>query len=80
MMMRHSIRNDDDEEEIDVHDTLCNWKMLKDNFSTFPGYYDEAYVDLGAHSTMSHFNPGPVVHKGDDFGLKDPDKRVGFPF
>jgi len=61
----------EDEEYIDVHDVLCNKKMLLDNYSIFPGYYDEAYVDLGMN---------PVVCKHNGSKLLDPDRRVGFPF
>ena len=42
-MMRHTIQQagfgeGDAEEEIDVHDTLCNRRMLKDIYSKSPGY------------------------------------------
>lgn len=65
------------EEEIDVHDTLCNTKLLEDNFSR-PGYYEDAYIDLGFHSS-GKFTAGPIVHKV-NHNLMTPDKRVGFPF
>jgi hypothetical protein len=65
------------EEEIDVHDTLCNTRLLEDNFSR-PGYYEDAYIDLGFHSS-GKFTAGPIVHKV-NHNLMTPDKRVGFPF
>lgn len=70
-----------EEEECDVHDRhdrLCNPKMLQDNYSTFPGYYEEAYIDVGIQS-FGGVVPGPVVHKKNR-GLMHPDTRVGFPF
>eukprot|EP00553_Chaetoceros_curvisetus_P011245 CAMPEP_0204635148 /NCGR_PEP_ID=MMETSP0717-20131115/30918_1 /ASSEMBLY_ACC=CAM_ASM_000666 /TAXON_ID=230516 /ORGANISM="Chaetoceros curvisetus" /LENGTH=376 /DNA_ID=CAMNT_0051653809 /DNA_START=40 /DNA_END=1170 /DNA_ORIENTATION=- len=73
----------EDEEDVDLHDTLCNKKMLKDNYSVAPGYYEEACVDLGAN-TSNNFNPGPVAHKRNlnhnSGQLMHPDRRVGFPF
>lgn len=87
-MMQHSImmsqrsreiEGESEEYEIDVHDSLCNRKMLQDNYSTYPGYYEEAFVDLGAQSA-NRFDPGPVVQKVEQFELMHPDKRVGFPF
>jgi hypothetical protein len=66
------------EDECDVHDKLCNPKMLQDNYSIFPGYYDEAYIDVGIQS-FSSFVRGPVVRKKNR-GLMHPDTRVGFPF
>lgn len=82
MMMQHTVlahRNYKiEEEECDVHDKLCNPKMLQDNYSIFPGYYEEAYIDVGIQS-FSGFVPGPVVHKKNR-GLMHPDTRVGPPF
>lgn len=65
-------------DECDVHDALCNQKMLEDNFSTAPGYYEESFVDLESHLTSGTL-PGPVVQKRSR-SLMHPDKRVGFPF
>lgn len=70
---------EEDELDCDVHDTLCSQKMLQDDYSSVPGYYEEAYIDVGIQS-LSCFLPGPVVHKKNR-GLMHPDKRmVGFPF
>jgi len=71
----NAMEQDDD---CDVHDSLCNQKMLQDTYSAFPGYYEDAHVDLGTHST-SGFSPGPIVQKRNHL-LMHPDKRVGFPF
>lgn len=65
----------------DVHDVLCNKKMLEDNYSSFKGYYEEAYVELGTSSrSLASHSPGPVVCKKNGPRLMQPDKRVGFPF
>lgn len=69
----------EDEEECDVHDSLCNQILLKDNYTTFPGYYDEAYVDVGAKSSGLDGMQQTAVQKKDKL-LMVPDKRVGFPF
>lgn len=81
MMMRHTIlanrkHSEDDEEDRDLRDGLCCQKMLQDNYSETPGYYDEAFIDVGIN-TMNY--AGPVVHKR-NYKLLQPDKRVGFPF
>lgn len=72
-----------DEEENDngdciAHDSLCHPKVLQDNYSKFPGYYEEAYIELGPHFTDSA-GSGTVVQKKNKL-LMHPDKRVGFPF
>jgi hypothetical protein len=75
MLTEHN-KMDRHEEEIDVHDILCSTRLLKDNFSQ-PGYYEDAYIDLG-HS-LGKSTTGPIVHKV-NHNLMIPDKRVGFPF
>lgn len=65
------------DEEISVHDSLCNTRLLEDNFSR-PGYYEDAYIDIGFHS-QGKFTKGPVVQKV-NHNLMTPDRRVGFPF
>ncbi len=75
-----------DQEESDLHDSLCNQKLLQDNYSKFEGYYEEAHIDLGSISHSSSGGPGgtmqsqdSMVHKNNKL-LMHPDKRVGFPF
>ena len=89
MMMEYSILmkkaiagENEDKRCYDVHDVLCNKKMLQDSYSSFPGYYEEAFVDLGTceRSVGKGHGPGPVVCKRNGSGLMQPDKRVGFPF
>uniref|UniRef100_A0A7S3PXY1 Uncharacterized protein n=1 Tax=Chaetoceros debilis TaxID=122233 RepID=A0A7S3PXY1_9STRA len=83
MMMNYSVLSrveEEDGDEIQLHDSLCSKTMLKDNYSEAPGYYEDAYVDLGTLTT-STFPPGPMVHKRNRPNqLLHPDKRVGFPF
>mmetsp|Transcript_29151 Transcript_29151/g.44076 ORF Transcript_29151/g.44076 Transcript_29151/m.44076 type:complete len:504 (-) Transcript_29151:187-1698(-) len=69
------------DQDCDFNTTLCSELVLQDNFSLFPGYYDEAYLDSGnAEGTRNSFSiSGPVVQKTSEC-LLDPDKRVGFPF
>lgn len=82
-MMRDAIGEEEDERCNDIHDVLCHKKMLQDNYSSFPGYYEEAYVELGTPSSTKSgtggFGPGPVVCKRNTT-LMHPDRRVGFPF
>ena len=82
--MEHGIpvpsnEKEEEEDECDVHDILCNHKLLQDNYSKFPGYYEEAYIDLGSHSTSPDSMQGSMVQKKNKL-LMHPDKRVGFPF
>ena len=74
-----SNEKEEEEDECDVHDILCNHKLLQDNYSKFPGYYEEAYIDLGSHSTSPDSMQGSMVQKKNKL-LMHPDKRVGFPF
>lgn len=81
-MMEQAEGKTPDEQVCDLDTTLCSKQVLRDNFSIFPGYYDEAFLDLG-NATKSPGNsfsiPGSVVYKNSKI-LMDPDKRVGFPF
>mmetsp|Transcript_17808 Transcript_17808/g.21778 ORF Transcript_17808/g.21778 Transcript_17808/m.21778 type:complete len:516 (+) Transcript_17808:710-2257(+) len=83
MMMEHSIflreAMQEDDNDYDVHDMLCNRKVLQDTYSSFPGYYEEAYIDLG-HSYPTTTGADPVVMKRSGSALIEPDSRVGFPF
>lgn len=83
MMMEYSVllkeALEQDDKHYDIHDVLCNKTILQDNFSSFPGYYDEAQVEIGT-SSSSGIGPGPVVCKRSGSTLLQPDKRVGFPF
>lgn len=89
-LLRQAMQQQEDERCNDVHDVLCHKKMLQDNYSSFPGYYEEAYVELGSSSSPSSSSmkknngggghgPGPVVCKRNTT-LMHPDRRVGFPF
>lgn len=81
--MKESFQEDEDDERYGVHGLLCSKKMLQDNYSIIPGYYDQAHVDLGmavSYSYSSNVGPGPVVFKRNDSTLIQPDSRVGFPF
>ena len=87
-ILREAMQQQQEDERCnDVHDVLCHKKMLQDNYSSFAGYYEEAYVELGSSSSspsMRNNNegghgPGPVVCKRNTT-LMHPDRRVGFPF
>jgi hypothetical protein len=83
VFMKEALGGDDDDDRFyDVHDILCNKEMLKDNYSSFPGYYEDALVEFGATTSSSSavIGPGPVVCKRISSKLMQPDKRVGFPF
>jgi hypothetical protein len=69
------------EEEEKEDDVLSDCKVLKDSYSKIPGYYEEAFIDIGTNNlnSYSNFSPGPVVYKK-SLELMHPDKRVGFPF
>lgn len=62
-----------------LHDCLCHPKILQDNYSAFPGYYEEAFIDMGYGGVSGGTLPGPVAQKKNKT-LMRPDKRVGFPF
>jgi hypothetical protein len=79
-LMKETLNNNGNGDGYDVHNVLCSKKMLQDNYSSFPGYYEEAYVDLGTSSFSKDLGPGPVVYKRNGSTLMMPDKRVGFPF
>ncbi len=83
MMMEYSVllkeALEQDDKHYDIHDVLCNKTILQDNYSSFPGYYEEAQVQIGT-SSSSGIGPGPVVCKRSGSTLIQPDKRVGFPF
>lgn len=74
--------NDEDmDQDCGFNSTLCSDLVLRDNFSLFPGYYDEAYLDSSSATVPGkpYSIPGSVVQKTSK-RLMDPDKRVGFPF
>lgn len=68
----------DQDDNVDIHDGLCNSRLLEDNFSAEPGYYEYAYIDQGIPTSSRHMN-GPIVQKLNN-DLLNPDYRVGFPF
>ena len=74
-----SNEKEEEEDECDVNDILCNQKLLQDNYSKFPGYYEEAYIDLESHYTSPDAIQESMVQKKNKL-LMHPDKRVGFPF
>ena len=83
-LMEHGIpvpsnEKEEEEDECDVNDILCNQKLLQDNYSKFPGYYEEAYIDLESHYTSPDSIQESMVQKKNKL-LMHPDKRVGFPF
>lgn len=75
---KRSLSDPDYDDGCNLHDCLCHPKILEDNFSIFPGYYEEAFIDMGRDGVGSVL-PGPVVQKKNRT-LMPPDKRVGFPF
>jgi len=86
MMMEYSVllkealqQQQQDDKHDDIHDVLCNKKVLEDSYSSFPGYYEEAQVQIGT-SSSSGIGPGPAVCKRSGSTLMQPDRRVGFPF
>jgi hypothetical protein len=62
-----------------LDDDLCCETILQDRFSLAPGYYEEAFVDLGFVERQTFLSPYNLVHKKNTT-LMDPDYRVGFPF
>lgn len=75
---KRSLSDPEYDDGCNVHDCLCHPKILEDNFSVFPGYYEEAFIDMGRDGVGSGL-PGSVVQKKHHM-LIPPDKRVGFPF
>ncbi len=54
---------------------LCSRDLLQDSFSSTPGYYEEAVVEMGRRDSMQQFMAKKRNHR-----LLEPDSRVGFPF
>jgi len=74
-LYREEDQDSDDEENEHVGE-LSTPKLLQDDYSSPPGYYDEAIVDLG----MDTFPGAMVAQKRSLHRLFDPDARNGFPF
>jgi hypothetical protein len=69
----------DDADLEDLDDTLCCETILLDRFALNPGYYEEAFVDLGFGESQTFLSTYSLVHKKNTT-LIHPDYRVGFPF